>query len=59
MKNFFKHNLAILKSKLTNMEHVMDIEKHKEFDLLKEEVEKVGQQHQSLDGEDRRLVLNF
>ena len=42
MKNFFKHNLAILKSKLTNMEDVMDIEKHKEFDLLKEEVEKVG-----------------
>ena len=41
------------------MEHVMDIEKHKEFDLLEEEVEKVGQQHQSLDGEDRRLVLNF
>ena len=42
MTNFFKHNLAILKSKLTSMDHVMDIEKHKEFDLLKEEVEKVG-----------------
>ena len=41
-KLFFKHNLAILKSKRTNMNQVMDIEKHKEFDLLKEEAEKVG-----------------
>ena len=42
MTNFFKHNLAIFKSKLTNMDQIMDTEKHKEFDLLKEEVEKVG-----------------
>ena len=51
-----KQKIADTCFKPNNMDKVVDIEKLNEFNLLKEDVAKVGLQYQSADSEKRRLI---